>query len=67
MAGRDVEKVMERKDTITISQMISFKGRRYSVALFYVRASPVGYPVFLGNENQWSLSAHAVSPKAHVP
>jgi len=42
MAGRDVEKVMERKDTITISQMISFKGRRYSVALFYVHASQWG-------------------------
>ncbi len=37
MVGRDVEKVMAGKDTITISQMFSFKGRRNRVALFLPR------------------------------
>jgi hypothetical protein len=37
MAGRDVEKVMAGKDTITINQMLSFRGRRIMAALFLFR------------------------------
>lgn len=47
MTGRDVEKVMAGKDTITISQMFSFRGRRIMAALFLFRPAMLGMPVGL--------------------